>query len=315
MMGPVWGEQIRSPIADNDVVALQQTHRLYECGHVLRADSRLKGWRHLLMLDYHSPSFSATFAPARDHLLLFMQRGTAQMTCTVGGRRVSKTVRPGHMNFIPAGAEVEAKIEGSLDTYQLYASAAMIHKVLEEYGYDHDLALEPQLVMHDQLLAGLVQACAAAMHEPERHAQAYVDRLSWALGAHLVRICYKKPTSQNGLSGKMPVERLRAIDDYIDAHLAFDIGVSDLAKAAGYSPIYFSRLFRESVGMPPYQYLLQKRVEAVRNALFSSARLADIALATGFCNQEHMTRAFRQHHNMTPGRYRREQAGLDAPED
>src|SRR3546814_32967 len=191
----------------------------------------------------------------------------------------------------------------------------MIDDVLEEYRCDHDLILEPQLVMHDQLLAGLVQACAAAMRETEMPAQAYVDHLSWALAAHLVRICCKKQVSQNSISGQIPAERLRAIDDYIDAHLAFDIGVRDLAKAAGYSPIYFSRLFRETMGIPPYQYLLEKRVEAVRNALFSSAQLADIALATGFCNQEHMTRAFRKHHKITPGRYRREQAGLVAPRD
>src|SRR3546814_8129684 len=82
----------------------------------------------------------------------------------------------------------------------------MIDDVLEEYRCDHDVILEPQLVMHDQLLAGLVQACAAAMRETEMPAQAYVDHLSWALAAHLVRICCKKQVSQNSISGKRSEE-------------------------------------------------------------------------------------------------------------
>ena len=103
--------------------------------------------------------------------------------------------------------------------------------------------------------------------------------------------------------------RLRALDDYVRAHLSHDIGVTDMARAAGYSPVHFARLFRKAVGVPPYRYLQERRVEAVRNALYSPARLADIAIATGFCNQEHMTRVFREFHGITPGRYRRLQTG------
>ena len=252
-------------------IALTQTHRLYENGHELRADSAKLGWQHLLMLEYHSPPFSESFAPARDHLLLFMRRGTARMTCTVAGRAVSKQVYPGHMNLVPAGADVVTTIEGSLDTYQIYASADIIDTVLQELGCEQPDALQPQFGIQDQLLAGLVQACAVAMRMPENNSRAYVDHLAWALAAHLVKSCGSRTERRNG-TGKISGESLRKLDDYIHAHLAYDLSVADLAKVCGYTRIHFSRLFREAFGIAPYQYRAPRlsRLRSSRTPCFVS---------------------------------------------
>ena len=108
---------------------------------------------------------------------------------------------------------------------------------------------------------------------------------------------------------RLPVNILRTVDDYIRAHIAYDISVTDIAQAAGYNPAYFSQIFKRTLGIPPYKYLLNRRVEAVRESLHTTARLADIALATGFCNQEHMTRMFRKFHGISPSHYRRQVRG------
>ena len=288
-----------------------EIHGIHQrAAHRLRASSEDLNWRHLVMLDFHEPPFSATFPPAEDHLLLYLRRGTVRINSQVAGARRDTAVYPGQINLVPASAEVVVTTQDDLDCLHLYVSTQMVDDLFGEFG--RDARLLPQFGLRDPLLAGLVQACASEMSAPSPHSGAYVEHLAWAIGAQLVQSCSSHaPQPGAELHGQLPPDRLRIIEDYVRAHLAYDIGVTDMARAAGYSPVRFARLFRKSVGMPPYRYLQERRIEAVRNALHSSARLADIAAETGFCNQEHMTRVFRSFHGITPGRYRRLQVGTN----
>jgi AraC-like DNA-binding protein len=64
------------------------------------------------------------------------------------------------------------------------------------------------------------------------------------------------------------------------------------------------RRFTREVGITPHAYLIQHRVLVVRRALAAGAPLAEAALAAGFADQPHMTRAFARQTGLTPGRYR-----------
>lgn len=302
---------VPAAIGERRGASLPEIHGIHErAAHRLRASSEGLDWHHLVMLDFHEPPFSATFPPARDHLLLYLRRGTVRISSRVGGVRRDTTFYPGQLNLVPANAEVVVTTEDDLDCLHLYVSADMVADVFQELRCAAGDRLVPKFALQDQLLAGLVQACATEMTAPTALSSAYVEHLSWAIAAQLVRTCSSQaPPPAPELQGQIPTAKLSAVDEYIRAHLAHDIGVTDMAKAAGYSPVHFARLFRKSVGMPPYRYLQERRVEAVRSALYSPARLADIAAATGFCNQEHMTRVFREFHGITPGRYRRLRTG------
>lgn len=298
-------------VAVAEPVALAEIRGIHDrAAHTLRASSEGLDWRHLFMLDFHEPPFSAAFPPARDHLLLFLRRGKVRVCGNIAGARRETTFYAGQLNLVPAHAEVAVTTEDEVDCLHLYVSAAIVARVSGELRGGADGALLPRFGLQDPLLAALVQSCAAEMHAPTAASAAYVEHLSWTLAAQLVRTCSDRPPPPDpALDGGIPPNRLRAVEDYVRAHLAHDIGVADLARIAGYGAVRFGRLFRKQMGMPPYRYIQQRRVEAVRCALRSPARLADIAAATGFCNQEHMTRVFRAFHGTTPGRYRRLHAG------
>ncbi|QKR99780.1 helix-turn-helix transcriptional regulator [Sphingomonas sp. CL5.1] len=280
--------------------------------HTLRASSEGLGWQHLFMLDFHEPPFSAAFPGAKDHLLLFLRRGSVRVTTTVAGARRETTFYAGQLNLVPARAEVAVTTGDEVDCLHLYVSAGIVAEVAGELRGTADVELVPRLGLQDQLLGGLVQACATEMHVPTKRSSAYVEHLSWALAAQLVQTCSDRvPAPHAAFDGHIPLNKLRAVEEFVLTHLENDIGVADMARVAGYGPVRFGRLFRKAVGVPPYRYIQERRVEAVRNALYSPARLADIATATGFCNQEHMTRVFREFHGITPGRYRRINTGRD----
>jgi AraC family transcriptional regulator len=93
--------------------------------------------------------------------------------------------------------------------------------------------------------------------------------------------------------------------NYIDAYLDKNIKLADLAQLLDMSPFHFSRLFKQSIGMTPHQYLSQQRVERAKELLKKTDRLIiDIALECGFSSHSHLSKQFRQITGITPKTYR-----------
>ena len=112
------------------------------------------------------------------------------------------------------------------------------------------------------------------------------------------------PQAAPSLSG-LPRWRLKRVLDYVDAHLAADIRLKDLAGAAALSAHHFSKLFRQSTGVSPYAYVLECRVERAKSLLRDSMMgVLDIALAVGFSDQSHFSKIFRRATGVTPSAYR-----------
>jgi len=65
------------------------------------------------------------------------------------------------------------------------------------------------------------------------------------------------------------------------------------------------RRFKDVHGMTPFAWLLQQRTEVARGLIRQGAALTEAAVAAGFADQSHMTRAFVRHFGYTPGAWRR----------
>ena len=80
-----------------------------------------------------------------------------------------------------------------------------------------------------------------------------------------------------------------------------------LALACHLSTSYFARRFKHCAGLPPYQFLIKKRVERAKRLLRGTMPIAEVALECGFSHQEHLTNVFRRWTGQTPSAYRRNQ--------
>lgn len=97
----------------------------------------------------------------------------------------------------------------------------------------------------------------------------------------------------------------RQLTDFIEQHLAEPLSLGQLAGLCALSEYHFARMFRESFGLPPHQYLLARRLDHARHLLRSTRQpLGDIALACGFASASHFANRFRQVVGATPGEYR-----------
>jgi AraC family transcriptional regulator len=83
--------------------------------------------------------------------------------------------------------------------------------------------------------------------------------------------------------------------------------LNDIAQAVNLSPFHLARLFKNSVGVSPHQYLIQVRVNSARSLLSAGSgerSLAEVASAVGFADQSHLTRHFKRVVGVTPSQFR-----------
>ena len=112
----------------------------------------------------------------------------------------------------------------------------------------------------------------------------------------------RSPTSNNPSA----LQALPRVLDYMQCHIAENIGLSELAVIAGCSLQHFKRGFKNSTGTPPHRYLLELRIKRAQ-ALLAAEKLAlaKIALECGFSSQPHFTSSFRKYTGFSPARWRR----------
>jgi len=92
------------------------------------------------------------------------------------------------------------------------------------------------------------------------------------------------PEQHGGLSPA----RAHRINEYISSNLDRNISIEELAEMAGLSVHHFARAFKQTVGMPPHCYILQRRIEQAQQMLRTTKLpLSEIALSLGFSDQSH----------------------------
>lgn len=122
------------------------------------------------------------------------------------------------------------------------------------------------------------------------------------------------PRTDSALPAALPAflpPGIRRAVDYIEENYAEAIPLSHLATLAGLSLHRFVTVFREQVGIPPYQYVCRVRIREARTMLRRGLPLVTVALATGFFDQSHLSRHFKRQCGVTPGSFAGVRAGHD----
>jgi len=103
------------------------------------------------------------------------------------------------------------------------------------------------------------------------------------------------------------VRAVRRMQEYIDSHLNEPITLSQLAKAAGYSPWHSARLFKELAGKTPFDYIRSLRLSKAALTLRDGRpKIIDVAFDFVFDSHEGFTKAFSRQFGLPPRRYARE---------
>ena len=243
----------------------------------------------------------------KDEHVLFMSLNARpiQYLQSQDGKTNTGLFRKGDLMLVPADSPVFTRWQGDEDCLQICLSDRFLRHVAQEaLDKGSSLQLQPTFQMRDPQLEAIATMLLTESQQGDMNSL-YRDSLANVLAVNLLRSHATTRPSVPTYDGGLPPNQLSQILDYIEAHLDQEIKLEKLARLLDISQFHFSRLFKQSIGLSPYQYLIQQRVERAKHLLKSSDSLiVDIALECGFNSHSHLSKQFRQLTGTTPKAYR-----------
>jgi AraC family transcriptional regulator len=92
--------------------------------------------------------------------------------------------------------------------------------------------------------------------------------------------------------------------NYIEKNLKNEITITDCACASGYSDYHFIRVFKESTGLTPADYIRKRRLTEVIKHMCQDIPISEMAFEYCFNSKENFTRAFLSEHHILPTEYK-----------
>ena len=179
----------------------------------------------------------------------------------------------------------------------VYVAPARIHEAARAIrGCPCPLPFVREPVATNQALAAAIDA--AFRLDPEPLA---IDGLVLGLTEALLdadRSCRQQPAPAP--LDERALSRARA---FLDAETSRVIRSSELEAITGLTRYDLARQFRRAYGTSPYRYSLLRRLDRARAQLHDHEPPVEVALATGFADQAHLTRKFKSAFGLTPSHY------------
>ena len=224
---------------------------------------------------------------------------TPSLTLVLGGR-YQETIRgrsiwhsPGALLFYPPG-EMHSQLFPSAGALKLsLAPAAPMLDYLTDRLHlaEAPFAVAPELVR-------LGQRMAQELRVADAYSRLALEGLSWELIALFGRHARHRENE-----GSACVAKARAC---IDAQLDQPLSIAQLATRCDVHPARLVRAFRRELGVGPGEYQRALRLKhALRLVGETDMPLSDVALACGFCDQSHFSRAFKAAYGCAPTAFRR----------
>jgi AraC family transcriptional regulator len=284
----------------------------YVGGEVL-ADSTPLKWAGLFVRRYRYPRVVDGFlVPATaEPLIAYEIAGSAEFEeREVGGRWLPRRVRRGDLFVTRSKTPYELRwrspLGAEIDVIHIHLGVDQCLAAFEQVYQDKAGAVEvTEFFGRDEMLGHLSLACAdmlsARTPGNSKRVAAFAHLLAIYIAEKYTNIASKRPDYHGGL----PIARLRKVEDYVRAHLMESISLEKLAELAELSPFHFSRVFKQSTGMTPLQFVTRERILLAQQLIReTSLSLIEIALEVGYTSPSHFAQVFRRTVGVAPNQFR-----------
>jgi AraC family transcriptional regulator len=265
------------------------------------------GWDGIVMETIYAPSQSRVEFrfDGRVHLLvMYDEGGRREGETSIGGLTPSRLRNfASKLTFVPAGHPYREVHEISVPTRMtyLYLDPAKLRLRAGD-----DVAYAPRAFFEDPVLwetaAKLRSVIKSRQLESRRYSEALVSVLAHELFRSGHDCARNTQPSRGGLTGW----QMREITRYIEEHLDEQTSLVTLAQIARLSQYHFCRAFKQSFGVPPHLYHVQRRIERAKILLADRENsVTSVGLAVGYAQTSSFTVAFRKITGEKPSKFRR----------
>ncbi|KAB1855725.1 helix-turn-helix transcriptional regulator [Acinetobacter tandoii] len=210
---------------------------------------------------------------------------------------------PDHMCLLPQDFESTWDLRDPLTFVHLYYTEQHLKRVAEQV-WDREssqIQLNPQSFVADPQIAMIYRhfLLNSAWQNRENHLQ--MSTATTLLLNHLIKNYshteWQAPEVKGGLSPYI----LKQLLQWIDQHLHLSLTLSDLAEQTQLSEYHFAHMFKQSMHMPPHQYVMLRRLELAHQTLqTTTATITEVSTQYGFSSSSHFSHRFKNHFGYSP---------------
>lgn len=270
--------------------------------------SHNQGWENILVEQFQHPAGEGRINYSNEHAIcLSLASRPVRFLQIKGGRTHTSLYGKGDISITPAKMPFFARWDGEDHYLEIRIASRFIQGVAREtINTDSDrLELLPEFRIRDPHIESIGLLLLAELKQESLGGKLYIDSLANVLAVHLLRQYAATAPHLATYEGGLPGRQLMHVLEYIHENLDQEIKLADLAALLSMSQFHFSHLFKQSIGIAPYQYLLQQRIERAKQLLKQTDRsIVEIAFQCGFNSHSHLSKQFRQVTGMTPTAYR-----------
>lgn len=264
------------------------------------------GWKNLSLVHKRIPSLQTPELQPLQHILEINLSPIARVECRADGRLYQPNTDYGATMLAPANGFYQMANLGEMESISIAIDRDFVAQTAHEFLDSAQVELMLTMGTSDPLIYGIGMSLKAELESGAPTADLYIDSLTNTLAVHLLRRYASHTDARMVPEEPLLKHNFAQVIDYIEASLGQTIELEELAQIAGMSRFYFCRVFKETIGITPHQFVIQRRVERAKSLLRKSIlSIAEIAIVCGFANQDHLTRYFKRLVSVTPGVFRR----------
>ncbi|MFI8221231.1 helix-turn-helix domain-containing protein [Streptomyces sp. NPDC085932] len=224
-----------------------------------------------------------------EHLIHFVISGA----CTVSVGHEQRRLGSGSILWIRPGTPFVLRRAEHRQT--------VVHCLRLTRDPDGDAGLGPALCVEDAWdLRSTFDLLTAELPSTLPHRDEHIRGLLLVLLTALFRRTQWRP---NG--GVLSSSARHAIEEFVDSSISARPRVADLARVAGLSPDYFTRVFRRTFGVPPREWMVRRRIQRATLLLDSgNLSVSQVAAALGYTDSFLFSRQFKAVMGIAPQNYR-----------
>lgn len=187
------------------------------------------------------------------------------------------------------------ELKDSRDTVIVGIDHAAIAYACAGFEVPADFEFKMVLPAHDELIGACLRALLHEAQSGYKYGELYGDAISTTIAAHYLLRYGTRKVKIDEPRGGLSKAALSTVIEYMEANAYRRIRLAELASLVYLSAYHFARLFKQSTGLSPYQYLLRTRVKLARKLMNNGdATLKEISERVGFYDASHFSRAFKR---------------------
>jgi AraC family transcriptional regulator len=250
---------------------------------------------------YLAPHEAPKHLPKQDVIVAYMESAPLLLRRELGGTYKDELSKKNHIMVSPANISHSACWDRIISLTFLLFEPSYISRIAHEYIDPDHVELLPHRSRPDLIIHRIIKSLMLNVQD-----KLYLELAGLSLAIHMLQNFCSGSHRLKGSDHALTRNQLRRVIDYIESNVVQRPSVMELATLLNMSQFHFMRLFKQSTGLCPGQYVLE---HSVKNAAILLATtkldLRLIADLTGFSSYKHLSRVFRDNFWVTPAQYRK----------